>query len=457
MKILYIALEFAPVQTTGAFRSIEFVRRLPEHGITPCVVTLRPEDGMRIFSAPLNAELLNGLPEDASRLELSDAKAVDPQSETPLASLFRLYTNLDDSFFYRFRGSLDAHMRARKLTETIDAVVASAPPFGATKLGMLAASRLNCPLILDMRDSWAELGFAPSPTSLHYRAKRRDESLAFGAAARVVTVTQRLAEVFRSAHPSLSRQRFDVVANGFPGHEFEGHTIKACSKEVVEVAYVGSFYFSPEKPASLLRPQRYLQHRLKTEDWSYRGPQYFFAAWRALIDREPELGRRIRFNHIGNAPAFLMTMAADYGLADYCKLWGVVPKQEVGEILSKMDAMLATSMKRDDGGDYCLASKTFDYVEARKPVLAFVCEGSQRDFLQRAGIGVICDPDDIDGSAATMARLVREGVSLELNADYVNQFHRREAARRMAGVIYDVTGRPRPDSVQAADTDLEYI
>jgi hypothetical protein len=77
---------------------------------------------------------------------------------------------------------------------------------------------------------------------------------------------------------------------------------------------------------------------------------------------------------------------------------------------------------------------------AKKTVLAFVCDGSQCDFLERAGIAIICDPDDATGSAVKMEQLVINGAALTLNADYVNQFHRREAANRLASVINEVTG-----------------
>ena len=62
----------------------------------------------------------------------------------------------------------------------------------------------------------------------------------------------------------------------------------------------------------------------------------------------------------------------------------------------------------------------------------------QRDFLIESGAAVLCDPDDPRGSAETLRRFVTDGVSLQLNHDYVNRFSRRETAKRMADIIRGV-------------------
>ena len=52
--IVMIALEFAPVQTPGAFRSIELAKYLPQFGYQPHVITIDPDDGARLLGARSN-------------------------------------------------------------------------------------------------------------------------------------------------------------------------------------------------------------------------------------------------------------------------------------------------------------------------------------------------------------------------------------------------------------------
>ncbi|MGD9804359.1 MAG: glycosyltransferase [Hyphomicrobiaceae bacterium] len=436
-----IALEFAPVQTTGAFRSIDLARYLPEHGIDPTVLTIEPDYAAQTFGAKRNDALLSGLPSTVRVQHLQPAVALDPRSETPLARWLRMFGNLDDTFFKRFERSLREQVSIGANGSSFDAVYASLPPFGAGRLAELASRLLGKPLILDMRDAWSAFEQGPSMSYAHHVAKVRGEARALASATAVITVTDRLADLFRFSHPSVPSNRFHVVPNGFDGPLFESEKIPPQQiRDEFHIAYVGTYYYQPRQRRTLRRPHTLLQYSPGQEDWSYRSPLYFFKAWRELAKRDPDTARRIRFHHIGNVPSWLEPMLSAHGLASQSKLWGSLPKHEVAPVLDGMDAQLATSMKRIAGGDYCLASKTFDYVKARKPILGFVTEGSQKDFLVQSGGAIICDPDDAAASAETMRRLVLgELPSLELNVDFLNRFHRRNAARQTAMIIDSVT------------------
>lgn len=287
---------------------------------------------------------------------------------------------------------------------------------------------------------------APYQSYIHYRARLASEAHAFRRASSVVTVTDRLRDVFRNTHPTLPADKFEVVANGFDGPLFDADRLPAPpSSGIVNIVYVGSFYYTPPKPVDLRHPTRWLQYTRGDEDWSYRSPLYFFRAWQALARAHPAAAARIRFHHIGSTPSWLEGMAADHGVSAQCKWWGLLPKQDLAEVLRTMDVQLATSMKREDGGDYCLASKTFDYLVARKPIVAFVTDGSQHDFLRASGAAIICDPDDPEGSSAKLASLLSGKMDLKLNPDYLNRFHRREAASQMAAILDRVgKGGERP-------------
>jgi len=432
--IVMIALEFAPVQTPGAFRSIELAKYLPQFGYQPHVITIDPDDGAQLFGARRNDALLANLPDAVKIHYIKPARP--PRPETRIGQFLRIWTALNDGFYARFETALRAKLIDIGRDHAIEAVYVSAPPFGAARLGELAADTLGTGWALDMRDAWSEWGMAPYPSYLHYRARLADEARAFKRATAVVTVTERLREVFRETHPGVPAGKFEVVANGFDGPAFEAESMPSPpASGPVNIVYAGSFYYTPPKPAGLRHPHRWLQYTRGDEDWSYRSPLYFFRAWQALARTNPTAAGRIRFHHIGATPPWLETMAADHGLADQCKWWGMLPKQELTTALQTMDIQLATSMKRERGGDYCLASKTFDYLLARKPILAFVTDGSQQDFLRASGAAIICDPDDAEHSAATMLSAISDGVDLELDADYLNGHHRREAAVQMAKVL----------------------
>ena len=178
-----------------------------------------------------------------------------------------------------------------------------------------------------------------------------------------------------------------------------------------------------------------MQYKSKHDSWLHRSPDFFFKAWARLIEKDPAAGRALRFHHIGTVPPWLGPMAERHGVRELCVLHGTVANQRLPEVLASMDAFLSTSVKPERGPDYCLASKTFDYVGARKPIIGFVVAGSQLEFLERSGLGLVADPDDPDDGARKLADLIAGHFVPSLNTSYVNGYQRRAGAERLARVI----------------------
>ena len=453
INVIVIALEFAPVQTTGAFRSIALVKYLHKFGFRPIVITINPDDATQIFSAKKNLSLFDGLPNDLSVFHAKPTRKI--VTESPLRQYFRILTNLDDTFFKRFESSFNEIIQDIKSRFVISAVYASLPPFGAGQLGIMTAKHLTVPLVLDLRDAWSEWLSQPVPTYWHYKRRLRDERDAFEKASAIITVTKQLRNIFINTHPQIPSHKFHVVPNGFDGPLFDPIEVSlSLQNGCLNIGYVGSFYYTPKSCQSLqtrLRnPHRLFQYQSNKEDWSYRSPLYFFRAWQELSLRNPELAAQIRFHHIGSTPNWLEGMAKDHGIAQYCKFWGTLPKQDLLRHLKNLDAFLATSIKRPDEGDYCLASKTFDYLLAKKPIIGFVNEGAQRDFLIESGVANICNPDDLEDSVEALKQMVQGEARLKLNNEFINKFSRVEMAKQIAAILHkvaDTTWMPRPENL----------
>jgi hypothetical protein len=85
-------------------------------------------------------------------------------------------------------------------------------------------------------------------------------------------------------------------------------------------------------------------------------------------------------------------------------------------------------------------------------VVGFVTPGAQRWFLENSGLAVVSDPDDVAAAAGQLAALVEGRLSFAPNLDFLRQFHRRETAREMAGVLRRIVLRPAAegDSIEAS-------
>lgn len=440
IDVLMIALQFAPVQTTGAFRSLEFVKRLPSLGIRPTVLTIDPEQASVIWGSKINPDLSTGLPKVVDIRFLREPRVL--ANETKAAQLWRMLTSFNDTFEFRFAPSLDAALaELSKEERRFAAVYASAPPFGSTMLGKRAAKALGLPYILDMRDAWAQWSPSPSISRLHYARKQRDEARVFAAADAIVGVTPELTNLFAASHPSLPRERFRTIPNGISGVADLPEAAEWCDDAAtIDIGYVGNFYWTPPKRPSLRAPHRYLQYDPGTEDWSYRSPLPFFRAWAALDKLAPEIGNRFRFHHVGNTPDWLMSMAEEHGVANRCNNYGQLPRHGIADFLGRMTGLLGTSMKRIGGLDYCLASKSFEYLASGKPTLAFVCSGTQKRFFEEVGGAMILDPDDPWGAASQLQALAGRKRSFPIHKEPLMFYDHDGTARQMAALMYEVSG-----------------
>ena len=83
--------------------------------------------------------------------------------------------------------------------------------------------------------------------------------------------------------------------------------------------------------------------------------------------------------------------------------------------------------------------KTYEYLAARRPILAAVPAGDARDFVRAADAGDTVLPDDVDGMAAVLQTRIAAGRAADRALDAsVARFERRELTRQLAAVLRGV-------------------
>jgi len=129
-------------------------------------------------------------------------------------------------------------------------------------------------------------------------------------------------------------------------------------------------------------------------------------------------------------------MLREYGVDHAVTALGRVSLAEAQALSASVDANLCTSVKVLDGGeDYALASKTFDYLVAGRPILGLVTRGAQRDFLTGSGTAIIAEPDDLEGCVDALRRLVIGRAGLVRDDEFVRRYRRSVAAAKLAETL----------------------
>jgi hypothetical protein len=100
-------------------------------------------------------------------------------------------------------------------------------------------------------------------------------------------------------------------------------------------------------------------------------------------------------------------MVNEFNLQQHVIHLGFLDKQRIEEEMINADYFLITSSKVENGRDYSIAGKTFEYFSYRKPIIGLVTEGEQKDILEESGISLILDPDSLQKNSAKLRGFIQ--------------------------------------------------
>jgi glycosyltransferase involved in cell wall biosynthesis len=456
-NILFLAFEFPPLNRGGVHRSLAFVKYLPQFGINPVLITLDPASYAYVFDSYAQDESLGKAVRDAATIVPVPSGKPKPQGK--IGEFVSIYFSILGNevkcwkeHFFRALPDLIGQYRP-------EAILATVPPFSVLPLVRKAADRYHLPLLLDFRDAWSQWRTLPFGTRIHYWVNLALERKYLSGADAVIATSQQTLRDFRRLHPGIPASRFHYIPNGYDG-ELETWQPVDTGKQQILIGYVGSFYYSPQARTQMLMPwwkksgHRMLQYVPQKQDWLYRSPYFFFKALQCLKKLDPRLAGRIRVKFVGRKEPWLEEMIAEFGLQDQVELCGVKPHREALDFQKQCDLLLITSAKRIGGDDYSIAGKTFEYIQAQKPVLAFVSPGAQKALLEETGMALICDPDQPEEAARKMTGLLTGETKLKPDAAFIQSLSRYVLTGKLAGIITSL--RPHQKHEEKDITDRRH-
>jgi hypothetical protein len=440
IQILYIALEFPPQNNTGTYRSLKFVKYLSLFEIKPIVLTLSERSSNYLFGFNSDTKLL----EDVKDIEIHRLSVIEKtKNNNRIFRHLQIFFSVHDNIVDKLEQNIKEEIEKIFSKSNPKAVVITFPPFSCHKLVNWIKKNYETKLIVDLRDAWSAWGNNFFPSYIHYRIIREMERKVFINADSIVTVTDELKEKFISIHGESIRKKIEVIPNGFDFDikEEKIYNEQLINKNTIRIGYIGSFYFNPvlesesTKPWYKRRFHRLLQYTLKEEDWKYRSPFFFLQTLNVFFQKYPEYKKKIIFEHIGKLPEWLTDMLKEFNLENNFVSHGFKSNSEVKKIASDFDYLLATSEKNLVGPHYCLPSKIFDYLELKKPIIAFVTSGSQYNFLKKSGVSIIFNPDEFNENSIKLFDIFNSNIELEFNTNFLLNYHRRKTCQKLVELI----------------------
>jgi glycosyltransferase involved in cell wall biosynthesis len=443
IKILFVAFEFPPLGGAGVQRSLNFVKYLPENQICPIVITVKEGDYKHVMAShPMDESLCKEIPAGTI------IKRIHCPGLAPAKNKFhewaRIYFSVTGDFKDLWKEALDKALPAIIDQYKPRAIYVTLPPFIMARLWLRYIKQFKLPLIIDFRDAWSQWCISANATYFHYLLKLRFEKRVLYCAAKVICSSKQIMEDLMQVHPTVDSRKFSVIHNGYNTPLMMSNQLRIAKKDKVIIGYVGAFYYTPKARGEIFKPwwkkplHRMFNYVPRKEDWLYRSPYFFFKAIKEIISNNPGLADKIEIRFAGDNPNWLTAQIKEFGLQQICSHAGYLSHEAVISFQQECDALLITSSKVINGRDYSIAGKTYEYFSMGKPIVAFVCDGAQKDILHATGMALVCDPDDTKMSAVALSQMFLGEMTLYPNIAEIKKYHRKALTKLLADAVGEV-------------------
>jgi glycosyltransferase involved in cell wall biosynthesis len=421
-QFLYITPYFPPQTQVGALRPLKFVRHLAQHGWQPIVLCdLWPTDAMDPSLEAMVPESVVVVRDYSHRAGPTHARMAEiaAQGQRPKPKpklherLLPAWLNNPELLPLGEHSPDMPHalFAARKLVKQypgIEAIVVNADPFAASLVGARLKAETGLPLIQDFRDIWApcKLRRPRRPLPLRW-VEDKLERVCVEAADHVLINTELSLRDYLVHYPDLPRERFSVLRNHF------------------DAALVGHGSHPGFDRYTLLHLGQFSRFRVADP---------LVRAVAALVDR----GVAKDALQVVSTGAFgeqALQLAEELGVRELFRQEKPVPYHEIGPILHAADLLV---MIAEPDADQRIASKFYDYLGARRPMLAISDNPESAEILGQHGAGEQFGHRDVHGMADFLKREMALGRQRTVQRE-MGDLSSEVATARLAQILDDVT------------------
>jgi glycosyltransferase involved in cell wall biosynthesis len=432
-RVLLIARHFPPLGGAGVHRSVGTARHLGSFGYSPVVVTGPGAPRDRWDSH--DAELMRRIPAD---VEVHRVRGLEPLARTGIAArVSRLRPGVADWVRWWID---EATELGKRVGAGAGVVLTSCAPYETAWAGARVASHLGTPWIADLEDPWALDEMRVYPTAVHRALALREMRRALSSAAAIVMAAPEAAIRLRREMPELA-ERVHSIPIGFDRDDFTTPPAPA-EPGVFRIVHTGSMHtdFGLHLRRSHRR-RRLLGGMTQGLDVLTRSHVFLIDAIASLIERDPSLRGAVELHLAGSLTESDRAIAAPH---EFVRMRGLLSHAETVALMRSADLLFLPMHDLPSGSRAGLVPyKTFEYLGARRPILAAVPEGDVRDMLSSFDHVSLVRPSDTAGMAAAIRQRLEhpQGDSPNREDDRLRALERRRSVARIAAVLDDVLRR----------------
>lgn len=437
--LLMISYFFPPMAGAGVFRALKFAKYLPEYNWLPHVITAKGDSSYETDPAMLGevpaevtVEAANYCWGPSRLLKLADFPGVqrlmsglkghplDAREVLDRRLVSKLYVwQIPDSRYGWVNPAYKAAINYLQ-KKPVDVIYTTSAPFSSHLVGYKIKKKIGLPWVADFRDEWAKNPYVQYPTFVHRWINHIQERITVKNADLVLSVSQPITDLLRNGDKKFDKYR--TIPNGFDPADFEnlvaGNFPKTGENKFV-LGYGGAFY-------------------------SLRTPQVFIDAVESAFDK-------------GNLPPEKILLRF-WGYTSGYEFKNPVYKDQLENLgyLSHTDSLCNLALADVlvllmplAGGNRTYPGKLFEYLAARRPILALVPEGVAADLIRKARAGIVVPPEnsqEIQTAILTLYKQWQTNQPFQPNEDVIQRYDRRRQSGQLASWLDELVKEKRRDA-----------
>jgi glycosyltransferase involved in cell wall biosynthesis len=417
----------------GVHRTLASVRHLAEHGYEPIVVTGPARRAPRNRWEPLDEGLAQRLPGD-----VPVHRVATPEPDDLASRLDRVLGRRSSLASWWIEESARLGCEVGR---DADVIITSCAPYETAFAGARIARTLGLPWIADLEDPWALDEMRIAPSGIHRAADRRAMGRALATASGIVMAAPEAAARVRRTWPDRAA-RIPVV--GIP-IGYEPAAFPEATREpdgIFRIVHTGSLHTDlGEHLRASSRRRSLLGGTVGGLDILTRSHVFICEAIDRALASDPALAGRVELHLAGDMTD--RDRAVVEGRS-YVRVHGLLEHAETVELMRSADLLFLPMHDLPDGVRAGLIPyKTYEYLAARRPILAAVPDGDVREMLEPLPNATVVRPADVAAMAqAVQARVAgaSAGSGREPDMPPPGEYECRESVAQIAALLDELRG-----------------
>ncbi len=385
-KVLVVAYYFPPMGLSGVQRTLKFVKYMKNYNWEPTVIT----SGKVAYFAhdKYLSDELDALKIKVIRVEGSS----EPNSlllkfgtiKLPREFIRNIFDKISQTIFIPDNKISWSKRVFKKVDEILssqhfDAIFVTSPPFSSFEVLSQIKKKHDIPLFADYRDLWYGSYFSFYPTPFHRLLHKKKEYKSLKAADRIIVTNRKIKEKLLKTYPFLTFEDVVIISHGFDQDDFDKISAQPKPHNKMVLMYSGIFMV-------------------------YSTPKYFLKAFKELSNERPDIATNIELHFVGFLRKENQKLIRKLKLQAFIKDHGYVNHNDSVAKIKSADVLWFMVGKRKNI-DAILPGKVYEYLGAKKPIIACVPDGAAKMAVEESEAGFICKPDDIQDIKRVILRV----------------------------------------------------